>query len=345
MKRNNADAAVISRRVGEFLDDYAPGFLTRSEHTLKAYRDALTMYFLFLQDNGVEPESLSREHLERPWIERWVTWLKEERGNSPDTCNNRLASLRRFLEYLGSRDVGMAYLHVESKFIKRQKPACTKVEGMSRTAVEAILAEPDTTCATGRRDLAFLMLLYQTAARIDEVRSLTVGRVHLDAPRPYVTVTGKGSQTRTAYLLPRTVEIVRAYMRGALGPDPDPGSLLFPSRVTGGKLSEVAINKRIKKYAARARRICDDVPPEAHAHQFRHAKATHWIEDKMNVIEVQHMLGHKNLETTLRYLDISMSSKGDALATLESEKDKGAARKWKSADGTLLGFCGLSRRP
>ena len=56
------------------------------------------------------------------------------------------------------------------------------------------------------------------------------------------------------------------------------------------------------------------------------------------------IVGCGTRSTTLRYLDISMSSKGNALATLESEKDKGTARKWKSADGTLLGFCGLSRR-
>ena len=61
MKKNSADAAAISRRVGEFLDDYAPSFLSTSEHTLKAYRDALTMYFLFLQESGVGPEDLSRE--------------------------------------------------------------------------------------------------------------------------------------------------------------------------------------------------------------------------------------------------------------------------------------------
>lgn len=110
----------------------------------------------------MRPATLGRGHLERPWIERWIVWLKEVRGNSPDTCNNRLASLRRFLEYLGSRDVGMRYLHLESRQVRRQKSAKTKVCGMSEAAVEALLAAPDTTTAIGRRDLTFMMVMYAT---------------------------------------------------------------------------------------------------------------------------------------------------------------------------------------
>ena len=131
--RGNGDAALIGRRVREFLDEYAPQFLTTSDHTLKAYRDALSLYFTFLQSQGGRPTALDRTHLERPWVERWVVWLREVRGNSPDTCNNRLASLRRFLEYLGSKDVDMQYLHLESRQIKRQKLAKTKAS-QSRSA-------------------------------------------------------------------------------------------------------------------------------------------------------------------------------------------------------------------
>ena len=150
-KKPSGDAAMIARRVKEFLEDYAPQFLTASEHTLKAYRDALSLYFAFLQELGIKPETLERSHLEREWVERWIVWLKAERGNSPDTCNNRLASLRRFLEYVGSRDVSMQYLYLEAKQVKRQKSAKTKVEGMSAEAVDALLDAPDTATPIGRR--------------------------------------------------------------------------------------------------------------------------------------------------------------------------------------------------
>ena len=341
--RRNSDAALIARRVSEFLNDYAPKFLTTSDHTLKAYRDAVKLYFQYLEESGVTPADLARKHLERHWIEGWITWLREVRRNSPDTCNNRLASMRRFLEYLASKDVDMGYLFLEAKLVKRQKSAKRKVEGMSREAVTAMLAEPDTSTAIGRRDLVFLVLLYSTAARLDEVRSLTIGQIHLDAAKPYINIYGKGQKMRTAYLLPRAVALVRAYIREAHGSEPAPGDLLFPSRVGGGnkKLTEAALDKRIKKYAAAAHEKCRDVPVKAHAHQLRHAKASHWIEDGLNIVEVQFLLGHENLETTMRYLDITTEEKAKALATLESEKDKGMKKKWKGSDGSLLGFCGL----
>lgn len=342
--RGNGDAALVARRVREFLDEYAPQFLTTSDHTLKAYRDALTLYFAFLQAQGVRPATLGRGHLERPWIERWVVWLKEVRGNSSDTCNNRLASLRRFLEYLGSRDVDMRYLHLESRQVKRQKSAKTKVCGMSEEAVEALLAAPDTTTAIGRRDLTFMMVMYATGARLDEVRSLTAGQVHLDAPRPYVNLLGKGGKARTGYLLPRACRVVRAYMREALGPHPDAGMLLFPSRVGGGKMSEPAWDKRIKAYAAIAHEGCPDVPIRAHAHQLRHAAASHWLDAGMSVVEVQHMLGHEQLSTTMRYLDVQMQQKSKAMAVLESEDDRKKTKKWRNPDGTLVDFLGLGGR-
>lgn len=125
----------------------------------------------------------------------------------------------------------------------------------------------------------------------------------------------------------------------------DPDAYLFYSRVSGmhGRLSEPALAKRIKLCAAAAHEKCPDVPLDAHAHQFRHAKASHWIEDGINVVQVSFLLGHEQLETTMRYLDITTEEKAKALATLESELQKSTPKKWKNSDGTLKDFCGLNR--
>jgi len=88
---------------------------------------------------------------------------------------------------------------------------------------------------------------------------------------------------------------------------------------------------------------CQDIPFNIHAHQFRHAKASHWIEDGLNVLQVSCLLGHANLETTMIYLDITIADKVNALATLESEEEKAVNKKWKSSNGTLTDFCGLKR--
>lgn len=66
-------------------------------------------------------------------------------------------------------------------------------------------------------------------------------------------------------------------------------------------------------------------------HQFRHAKATHWLEDGMNIIQISFLLGHVSLDTTMRYLDITTDDKRKALATLENEKEKNVTKKWKDS--------------
>ena len=120
---------------------------------------------------------------------------------------------------------------------------------------------------------------------------------------------------------------------------------LFYSRVGGKyvKLTGPAIDKRIKIYAADAHKRCPEVPLDTHAHQFRHAKATHWLEDGMNIIQIGFLLGHASLDTTMRYLDITTDDKRQALATLEGEKEKNVTKKWKDSSGSLADFCGLKR--
>ena len=78
---------------------------------------------------------------------------------------------------------------------------------------------------------------------------------------------------------------------------------------------------------------------------FSHAKASHWIEDGLSIVEVQFLLGHEQIETTMKYLDITTAEKVKALATLENEKEKKVEKKWKnSGASSLTRFCGLNRK-
>jgi len=346
MMRKNNEAVILSRYISDFLYDYAPNMLTESKHTLKSYKDALTLFVQYLESEGITPYGFTKTCFERLQIEKWVCWLKETRKCSPDTCNVRLASIRVFLEYVGSRDVGLMYLFLEAKSVKRQKCIKKKVYGLTRNAVTAMLSAPDLTTITGRRDLVFMILLYATAARLNEIRSLKIKQIHItNEEKPYITILGKGQKVRTLYLLPKAVAHVKKYIGEAHGAQPDPDAYLFYSRV-GGKhamLTDSAIDKRLKKYAQDMHEKNPDVPLNCHAHQFRHGKASHWIEDGLNVVQISFLLGHAQLNTTMHYLDITTEEKRKALATLESENDKKIDKKWKNANGSLSAFCGLNR--
>ena len=82
---------------------------------------------------------------------------------------------------------------------------------------------------------------------------------------------------------------------------------------------------------------------DLHAHQIRHSKASHWLEDGMNIIQISFLLGHSQIQTTMAYLDITTEQEAKALATLEDENSKNISKKWKAGMDSLADFCGVHK--
>jgi len=344
MRKAEKESVAIAKHIYTFLNDYVLTQNIVSSDTVRSYDTALSLYIGFLESvEGIVPEKLCCDCFSRDMIEKWLKWIANDRGCSPETCNIRLSSLRAFLKYLGEKDVSMLYLSQEASNIKRRKELRKKVKGMSKDAVQALLTAPNTATVTGRRDMALIVTLYGTAARIDEILSLKVGQLHLDVDTPFVTIIGKGKKVRTLYLLPKVVAYLKHHLKEFHGDNPDNNSYVFYSRNTGpcGMLSQMAIGKRLKLHAMEAHKSCKEVPLDLHAHTLRHAKASHWLEDGINIVEISLLLGHENVQTTMVYLDITIEQKANALATLEDENQKAVPKKWRLGSSSLASFCGV----
>lgn len=346
MKSNNKDAVELSRYISEFLSDYVPSHLTNSDNTRRSYETALTLYIGYLEDVcGVTPGKFSQECFDQEHIEGWLKWLADNRCCSAVTCNNRLSAIRAFTKYLSSRSIKYVAVNTSAVSVPYRKTVKKKVTGLSREAVKAILAEPDTHKKTGIRDLTLMVLMYATAARIDELLSIKIKDLYLMAAKPYVIIIGKGGKIRTLYLLPKAVGFLQLYLKKYHGESPSADDYLFYSSIHGKdtKLSQQAVHKVLRKYAASASKKCQDVPLNLHAHQFRHAKASHWLEDGMNIVQISFLLGHSSVETTMVYLDITTEQEMKALATLEDEKNQNVSVKWDPSKDTLSDLCGLRK--
>ena len=344
MIKANKESITIAKHIYVFLSEYVPSQKSRSEHTLKSYEYSISLYIAFLEtEKKVSPEKLCCDNFNRAIVEEWLVWLSDSRKCSPSTCNNRLASLRVFLKYLGQKDISMLHLYESATTIPRRKEPKRKISGMSKDAVKALMAAPDVSTLTGRRDLVLIIMLYGTAARINEILSLKIGQLHLEVQKPYVTIVGKGNKTRSIPLLPKAIAHVKKHILDQYGDTPDDNAYVFSSRNTGqyGKLSQPAVDKRLKLHATTARGFCADVPINLHAHQLRHARASHWLQDGMNIVQISFLLGHEQLDTTMVYLDITLDQERKALSTLEDEHDKNIPKNWKSTNGSLASFCGI----
>ncbi|HZM67046.1 MAG TPA: tyrosine-type recombinase/integrase [Nakamurella sp.] len=126
--------------------------------------------------------------------------------------------------------------------------------GVAHLTVEQtrhLLALPDRSTRTGRRDATLLATLYDTAARVQELADLTVRDIRLDRPA-MAALTGKGRKTRHVPLMGNTTALLSAYLteRGLDSPGHDDHPVFFNQHRS--KLSRGGIAWILRKYQARA---------------------------------------------------------------------------------------------
>lgn len=335
----------LIRLLGSWVNEYLPLRNVTSTKTVRTYETALSLFLDFLeQEKSIHIGILSVTCFERSYIEDWGNWLYGIRKCSAQTCNNRLSALRSFLKYVSYNEKSLSYLYVEAQAIPLQKVVNKPVEGLSRKGLKTLLSTINQTTKTGRKYLALFTLIYNCGLRIDEALSITLKDLHLTAEHPFVTVVGKGTKLRTLAILPRTKKLIEAYIGTYHGRTPNETHYLFYSRNTGptGKSSQTSISKQLKIYARLAHEICSDVPLNLHCHQLRHACATHLLEDGINIVQLSRFLGHSNLSTTMKYIDVGLQMKTEALAKIDYDSNKGIKPKWKNSK-SLAEACGLKQ--
>ena len=268
----NEKSTRFFRLVRDFLTTYLSGQRGLSPNTVKSYRECLNQLFGYVCDmRKIKLSKLSLGYITQESVEGYLEYLEAERHCCVSTRNHRLACIRSFAKYAGARDIGAQALVGDLKGIplkKEAKPATVKF--FSESALETILGQPDPRKRTGMRDLFFMVLMYDTGGRNQEMLDLTLGDIHFETKTPYVVITGKGKKTRLVPLMSKTVEHYKRYA-AAFHPEPSSGDRLFYTDRNGGRFAMSPDNAErfIKIYGAAAHSVNPDVPQSLHPHQFR----------------------------------------------------------------------------
>ena len=350
--KSNKEALKIAGLICTYLEDWAPQKISSNQGTLDNHRYALSLYFEYLEEKGITSHNLSHKHFECSVIEEWKGWLQQGKHKcSPATVNNRISSLRSFVGYLGNQDVTWKYLKEEVRDVAVMKTPKTHVSGISEHGIEILFTQIDRCSRIGRRDAALFITQYDTACRISELLTLTIEYTHLEGEHPYIWVNGKGNKNRACHLSARTVEYLRRYIAEFHGLHPRPQDFVFYSpcaEIGASRLTTDAVDKRLTGYAVKAHQICPEVPADLTSHQLRHARATHLIVNhQINILAISKMLGHEQVETTMRYLDFTAKDKAIALAVLKSQSEEDSSKTeklWLNADGSLKELIKLKAR-
>jgi site-specific recombinase XerD len=207
------------------------------------------------------------------------------------TRARKQAAVTRFLTWSEQQDLLEVNPMCKIDRVKLDPPLPRSVE---RSLIERILKGIP---AEHLRDRLFFRLLAETGLRVSEGLSLYVEDLDLSLDNEHLTVLGKGGKRRTVLLDdPRLVQQLRVYLK-RMGYKHGP---LFRAEKNGrgGPLRYQSMQERWDHYCSQAGVACT-------LHQLRHTHATELINGGVSLPTIRKRLGHKNLQTTLRYAEQS----------------------------------------
>ncbi|MHA6780597.1 tyrosine-type recombinase/integrase [Pseudonocardia saturnea] len=282
-----------------------------SPHTITAYRDALKLLLGYAAERThTAPSHLAITDLDAPLIGAFLDHLQTSRGNGVRTRNARLAAVHALFRFAALRHPEHAALIQRVLAIPPKRFDRRLVTYLTEPETTALLAAPDTTTRTGRRDHALLTLAVQTGLRVSELTALTCADIRLGAGA-HVNCLGKGRKQRITPLTSTTTDVLRAWLTERSGLPTDP---LFPTR-RGTPMSRDAVERRLATHTATAARHEPTLAEKTISpHTLRHTAAMRLLTAGVDSTVIALWLGHENVATTQIYIHADLALKEQALA-------------------------------
>jgi site-specific recombinase XerD len=332
----------------DFLTDYLTVRRNLSDKTARTYRQSLNQFVRYLRDEKeIRFDSVGFACFSRSSVYEFLIWLRDFKGCCESTLNLRLAAIKSFLKYCGEEDFDLmaVYLDVASiHAFKKAKKA--HVEYLTQPQLKQLFSTPDVSTRLGRRDRLFLILAYETGARMQEMLDLKCGCIICDGDFAKIRIYGKGAKVRYVPLMKSVMGHLDAYM-AEFHPSPVPGDFLFYT-IHDSKHTQMkpgTVDHFLKKYGGKAHAKDESFPPGLHAHMLRHSVAMTMYKKGIPISYIKDFLGHVSLDTTAIYSYADEETIAKALEAIEHEpadKKPPPTKKWKDKEQYLLNFCGLS---
>lgn len=326
----------------EFLETYMPRQLGRSPETIKSYRDSLTIFRRYLYNEmKISMGKFSFEDCTPKLMQDFIIFLKES-GNSPGTCNQRLTAIRTYLWFAADRDIALQSTALAISKITQCKVPKKEKETLSEEALRCILMQPRNT-KIGMRDRVMMILLYDSAIRLDELLSLTVQDLMLDGKNSYIRLNGKGNKERIVAITPKTADHLHQYL-GLFHPNGTRNAYVFYTKIKGktGKMSEGNVERFLQQYSEQARNICPEIPEKVYPHMFRRTRATDLYQSGVELALISRILGHSSIETTKIYATPSMEMLRKAIESVEIPEQTHEKPLWENcSEEDMAKLCGL----
>lgn len=259
-----------------------------SKNTIESYLNDIIKFLNFYNEKTDTSEFSDDD------IEDYVLNLSTS-GMSVSSILRIISSIKGFYVYLISEQLNNK-IKLNLIIPKNEKHLPSV---LTEQEVNDLLEQPDIKKPNELKDKAMLELMYSSGLRVSELINLKLSNINF--PEKILKVTGKGSKERIVPIGDFAMEYLLLYMNRVRNVSRFKNSnYLFINTKTGKPYSRQSFFKKIKYYAMKAG-ITKKVSP----HTLRHSFATHLLENGADLIMVQKMLGHTNIETTQIYTQVT----------------------------------------
>ena len=291
--RGNTANAHLQSEADKYLADlkarkYTPG-------SIKKRRDSLRKFLLYLEQTGIN----RFQDVDLKTLEAYRLCLIDHEYS--DYCiESDLRAVQLCFQYL--EEQGLLFENPAQWFKIRKAPVNLGIV-LTEREVNKMLSVPDTSTYIGLRDRAILEVLYSTAMRRGELKSLKLHDIDLDRATVRVTK-GKGGKQRLLPLGKQAVKFLRLYLeqvrprylpKFAAAPD---ALWLCPRRKAVGLVTINTMIRRCGKLAG--------IKKPVDTHTMRRTCATHMLRGGAHPVVVAELLGHAGLKTLSHYLRTSI---------------------------------------
>lgn len=228
-------------------------------------------------------------HITTNDLRSYLTDYQTERKSSKVTIDNIRRILSSFFSWLEDEDY---ILKSPVRRIHKVKTAVTIKETYTDEALETMRDHCDSL-----RDLALIDMLASTGMRVGEL--VLLNRDDINFEERECVVFGKGSKERMVYFDART----KIHLQNYLAQRTDSNNALFVSlKAPYERLQIGGVESRLRGLGKRLSL------PRVHPHKFRRTLATMAIDKGMPVEQLQRLLGHQRIDTTLQYAMVKQSN-------------------------------------
>lgn len=252
-----------------------------SEKSLTYYRKTIDAMLVTIE-KGVQ-------HITTDDLRSYLTNYQSSRNSSKVTIDNIRRILSSFFSWLEDEDY---ILKSPVRRIHKVKAASTIKETYSDEALETMRDNCETL-----RDLALIDILASTGMRVGEL--VLLNRDDINFEERECVVFGKGSKERIVYFDARAKIHLLNYLNSRIDSNP---ALFVSLKSPYQRLSIGGVEVRLRELGKRLSL------PRVHPHKFRRTLATMAIDKGMPVEQLQRLLGHQRIDTTLQYAMVKQSN-------------------------------------